>query len=115
MRIAEDETCDCQALVYKIYEWEHSRRLEVGKWLLAVAAALVATVITLAAKGEPAPLPYYVLPVATLGAGLAAMSGIVTIWSARVISVNLARTTALVARFVAIRTFLSRVRKDEGL
>lgn len=36
----------------KVYEWAHTRRLELVKWILASAAALFAPVVVAFAKGE---------------------------------------------------------------
>lgn len=113
MRLAEDENCEWQSFLSKVYEWDHARRVEVGKWLLALSAILVASIFTMMGKVQP--LPTYGISAVASGAGVFAASGMVTIWSARSISAHLARTMAVTARFVAIRTFLTRIRQDEGL
>lgn len=115
MRLAENEGCDAQAFISKVYEWEHARQVEVGKWLLALSAAMIVAVMTLVSKEPASNLPPYLVLVAGTGAGIAGISGFLTIWSARSIATRLARTAALTAQLVAIRTFLTRVRKEEGL
>jgi hypothetical protein len=108
--LVANETGDVQKVIEKAYDWEHTRKLETGKWLLASGTAALIGVVTLLAKETPPPSP---IPQALAAAGSAAIvSGFAAIWLASTMSIQFARITSLAHRLQEIRPFLKLLRDN---
>jgi hypothetical protein len=113
MKLVAIDDSGLEGAVEKTYDWEHSRRLEVGKWLLASGSAVFAAAVALWAKDNPPPT--------LLTSGLAALAGLMVcfgfgaIGQARTIAARYARTRAICYELKAVRPFLVRLRKEGHL
>ena len=112
MRLVENDEADFEAVIAKTYEWEHLRRLEVGKWLLATAAALVIGMLSLFAGGKVSEAQMWGIGAI---AGAFGWIGLMTLWTARAVAARYTRTVALAARMAAIRNFLHLLRSQGHL
>lgn len=103
MRLVAADT-EPHKVLEKSYEWEHARRLEVGKWFLATGAAALIATATLFAKPEaPGVLPVFLLSVAST---LTIMIGLGAFWNARYIAARYARIRAITGEFMEMKKFL---------
>lgn len=101
-------------VVEKSFEWDHSRRLEVAKWSLAlcssVVVAIAASILAFRQTGQD-PLANVLLVYGLfIAAGIFAGLGAVFFWRARVMHQRLIFAASLVARLMEIQTFLKRLR-----
>ena len=111
MRLVAREGNDFGKVIEKAYEWEHCRRLEIGKWSLASAAAIVAGALTLMTKGQPQ--NQAIVPGAGIIAGLLFSFGLAAIISARSIAKRYSRTLELAQRMAESRPFF-RLLQQKG-
>lgn len=109
--LVTNEDGDVQKVIEKAYDWEHTRKLETGKWLLATGTAALIGVVTLLAKQPPTSI----VPLIALAAGGAAaiVSGFGAIWLAGTMSARLARVTSLAHRLQEIKPFLQLLRNKQ--
>src|SRR3954470_322531 len=110
LRLVASNDSGLEGAVEKTYEWEHSRGLEVSKWLLATGSALFAAAVAFWAKDNPPPT--IVISGLAAFAVLLACFGFGAIWQLRTIAVRYARTRAICCELKAIQPFLSRLRED---
>lgn len=126
-RLVANDAVDPHKAVEKSYEWEHARALEVGKWSLAGATALLAAVATgilrqadasqqVAKSASAFPLADMGFwTVASLGiAGVLLVVGAGSLILASQIERRFVLTLALVAKMVEIRPFLKRAADDRA-
>lgn len=128
-RLVANDAVDPHKAVEKSYEWEHSRALEVGKWSLAGATALIAAVATGFIRQTDSssaantltssnPIPHNLMGIwtfASLGAaGLLLVVGVSSLLLASQIERRFVLTLALVAKMVELRSFLKKVVDDGG-
>lgn len=111
MDLVTNEGGDVQKIIEKAYDWEHTRKLEAGKWLLATGTAAFIGVVTLGAK-EPPVEPMFLFILAGGGAA-AIVSGFVALWRAGTMPARLARVTALAYRLEEIKPFLRLLRDKQ--
>jgi hypothetical protein len=92
----------------KAYDWEHTRRLEVGKWFLATGAAALITIASLFARPDPPPLiAIFILSVTST---LTIIIGLAAFWRARFISARYSRIRAITGELVEVKQFLQLLR-----
>lgn len=113
MRLVEAEKADTDAVIKAAFEWEHTRRLEVAKWLLATGAAAVIAVFTLLARETP-PDNWLIVLIASAG-GLFATIGMAALRHAGVVHSRFVQTSILCARLKDVHPFLSRLRREGEL
>jgi hypothetical protein len=113
MRLVESEGSDLDAIIKAAFEWEHTRRLEVAKWLLATGAAAVIAVFTLLARETP-PANWVLIVLAGAGS-VAATFGLAALRRAGVVHSRYVQTSILCARLGSVRPFLSRLRQEGEL
>lgn len=105
---------DPYKIIEKSFEWDHSRRLELAKWLLALCSSVVAAVaISVLAFRQSGQEPFAhikVLYALSAVAGLSLGAGAVFFWRARVVHHRLIFVSSLLARLMEIQTFLKRLR-----
>ena len=111
MDLVANESGDVQKVIEKAYDWEHTRKLEAGKWLLATGTAALIGVVTLVSKTPPT-APVLLISLAAGGAA-AIVFGFVALWRAGTMSARLARVTALAYRLDEIKPFLRLLRDQK--
>ena len=103
---------DIQKLIDKAYEWEHTRKLEAGKWFLATGTAALIGALTLLAKEHP-PAALYVYALSASGA-FAVLAGATAFSIAGSVSARLARVSTLIRRLQEVQPFLKISREQDG-
>lgn len=115
--VATDQS-DPHKIVEKSFEWEHSRSLELAKWLLALSSSiLVAVSAATLSKQFSVDTKIFGLSVVYLVIALAtvfAASGVLTIWRSYILHKRYMEVSALLASLVVIKPFLVRL-KRQGL
>lgn len=126
-RLVANDAVDPHKAVEKSYEWEHARALEVGKWSLAGATALLAAVATgilrqsggvpsadlAASSAQAVGNTMSMWAIASLAAaGLLLVVGVSSLLLASQIERRFVLTLALVAKMVELRSFLKRAVDD---
>lgn len=104
---------DAEARLEKVFECAHARNLELVKWLLALAAALLAGIVVALVKADPtAKISIRVVELTLFGAGVAAAAGILLLVRGyRVYRTYLAAQT-LLGEIVKIRPFIELYREQ---
>lgn len=108
-----------QAVLEKSFQWEHERRMELAKWLLALSSALLAAVVaaTLSrgfrfrAGFLDVPYTYWLMGVS----GVLAAVGVITFFRAQVLHRRYMLVSALLAQLMEIQPFLRRLAREEAL
>lgn len=91
-------------VIEKTYDWEHSRRLEIGKWFLATGAAGFFALASLFAKpGSP---PLIVIATLSVASTFAIIIGLGAFWRARYISARYARIRVITGELNEVKAFL---------
>jgi hypothetical protein len=85
--VAQDE--DALKVLEKSYEWQHSRWIELGKWLLATGAGTFIAVFGIYARDKSPPI--FMTGIIILGSILAIAGGLLSIWRASHIAARYAR------------------------
>jgi hypothetical protein len=113
MRLVEADDADTDAVIKASFDWEHTRRLEIAKWLLATGATAIIAVFALLARQE---LPSrWILIVLPSAGGLLAMTGYIALHRASVVHSRFVQTSILCARLKDIQPFLQRLRHEGEL
>jgi hypothetical protein len=104
---------DPEARLEKIFEWIHSRNLEIAKWFLALAAGLLAAAAVGLLKTEAtARISLPILELTLFAATLAAAAGLFTLTrGSRLYRRHLA-AQALLGEITKIRAFISSYRSQ---
>jgi hypothetical protein len=113
MRLVATDSDDTHAVLAKIYDWEHARGLEIGKWFLASATAGIIALVTLLARADPVPSP--LLIVAGFLTASSAMIGLGSFWYVSFITGRYAKAAALAARFSELKPFLQKLGQEGRL
>lgn len=119
MRLVASGNANPQAVLEKSFQWEHERRMELAKWLLAVSSALLAAVVAatlsrgfrIRAGFMDLPYTYWLMG----GAGLLAAAGVIIFLRAQVLHRRYVLISALLAELEGIRPFLKRLAREEAL
>jgi hypothetical protein len=99
--------------VKQIFEWEHSRRLEIIKWQLAASVALFIPVLVSFFKGEiSSSMPIWLVPVALFGCILLAITGFMKLSGMRKWQRNYVSSIKLLADLKEITPFIKRYRSQ---
>jgi hypothetical protein len=99
--------------IEKAFEWAHARRLELVRWILAVAAALFVPVAVAFVRGEVAKeTSAWWLVAPAFGAVLFALSGVVLLVQARKIHRTYIATQSLLGEINKIAPFIQRYREE---
>lgn len=113
IHLVESNGADPYAFIVKVAEWEHQRRLEFGKWLLATAAGALIALFTLLGK-DTSP-PHFTILILESGAAVAFTTGLFTMFWAGSAAARTSRLSVFAARLVAIRPFLELLRREGKL
>lgn len=98
--------------VKQIFEWEHSRRIEVVKWQLTASAALFVPVLVSFFKGEISnSMPIWLVPSALFGCILLAFTGFMQLFRMRKWQRNFVASIKLLAKLQKIAPFIRRYRE----
>ncbi len=107
---------DPQKIVEKSFEWEHTRSLEMAKWLLALSSSiLVAISAATLSRQFNIEAKFFGVSIIQIVLGLATLfgvSGILTILRSYVLHQRYVETSALLAGLIEIRPFLVRLKKQ---
>jgi hypothetical protein len=109
--LVANEDGDVQKVIEKTYDWEHTRKLEAGKWLLATGTAAIIGVVTLLSKEKVPPAPLLFL--LSAGGAAAIVSGFLALAMASTMAGRLARVTSLAFRLQEVRPFLRLLRERQ--
>lgn len=112
MQAVASDVDDIQKLVEKSFEWEHSRHLELGKWMLAASSAIIAVIASGIIVRKDAPI--FIVGVIAAASGIFMVLGIGYIWLAASISRRYVVTSSLISTLLEIKPFLQKL-KYEGL
>lgn len=108
-----------QAILEKSFQWEHERRMELAKWLLAFSTALVAAVVAATlTRGFRVRALFLNLPYSywlMAAAGVFAMAGVIIFLRAQVLHRRYVLISALVCELMDIQPFLRRMAREEVL
>lgn len=102
---------DVEKRLEKVFEWQHSRDLEIVKWLLTVSGALAVPMIVSVFKEEMKAPRWEIgaaFALAVILGGVAAMR----LWEMGRLQSDYLASMTLVSRLVSIRTFLIRTRAE---
>lgn len=103
---------DPEARLEKMFEWSHSRNLELAKWLLALAAALMAAVaIGLLKTDANSKVSTIVLQLNLFVAGAAGFAGLIVLWRGRRIFRAHLAAQVLLGEIIKIRSFIQKYRE----
>lgn len=110
--LVASEVPDPEARLEKMFEWAQSRNLELAKWLLALAAALIAAVGVGVLKTDAnTHISDAVLRLNLFVAGGSAFGGLIVLWRGkRIFRAHLAAQT-LLGEVTKIRSFVERYRE----
>lgn len=125
IRLVANDADDPHKAVEKGFEWEHARALEIGKWSLAGATALLAAVATgilrqpitdnmtattteVAKQAASAASTAQLIVIALVGAGVLLAYGAGSLWFAGRIQRNYLLTLVLLAKMIELRPFLKK-------
>ena len=110
---------DPHKILEKSFQWEHERRMELAKWLLALSSALLAAVVAATlSRGFRSRTQLFDLPYTywLMGAaGVLAASGVIIFFRAQVLHRRYVLLSALLARIVELQPFLKRMVREEHL
>lgn len=118
VQLVATEQADPQKIIEKSFEWEHSRGLELAKWLLALSSSILVAVsaatlsrqFNFETKFFGFSVVYFVVALATIFGA----SGVITVWRSYVLHKRYIEISTLLASLVAIKPFLVRL-KRQGL
>lgn len=109
--LVASEVKDADEHVKQIFEWEHSRRIEMVKWQLTAAAALFIPVLVSFFKGEiAANMPIWLVPIALFSCILLATTGFFHLFRMRKWQRNFVASIKLLADLREIAPFIHRYR-----
>lgn len=113
MRLAESDESDMESVIKASFDWEHARRLEIAKWLLATGAAAIISVFALLSR--QATLSTWIMIGLPASGGVLAMTGYVALRRAGNVHARFVQTSILCARLRTVRPFLQRLRREGQL
>lgn len=113
LRLVESEDDDVSTVIKAAFDWEHARRLEVAKWLLATGGAAIIAVFALMAKEEE--LSKWILVGLPSIGGVLATAGYAALHRASVVHSRFMQTSILCARLKTVKPFLQRLRREGQL
>lgn len=119
MKLVASGHSNPQAILEKAFQWEHERRMELAKWLMAIASGLLAAVAAATlSRGFRFRTGLLNLPVTYwfMGlAGLLAAFGIIVFIRAQVLHRRYVLVSGLLAQLQDIQPFLKRLAREEAL
>ncbi len=102
-----------EARLERIFEWEHSRRTELAKWVLTAAAALFVPVALSGLKGDfTKGIPGWWIVAALFGAVLLAVLGMVMLYRANRLQHVYIASMSLLGDIKRIAPFIHRYREE---
>jgi len=111
--LVASEVPDPEARLERIFEWAHSRNLELAKWLLALAAGLLAAVAVGLLKVDPtAHVSPSILRLTLFAAALFAGGGLLMIARGKRIYRTHLAAQALLGEITKIRPFIELYRES---
>ncbi|MGD0662843.1 MAG: hypothetical protein ABSD38_32730 [Syntrophorhabdales bacterium] len=104
---------DPEVRLEKVFDWAHTRRMELVKWVLTASAALFVPVAVAYVKGDiaQATSAWWVLT-ALFGAVLLALFGLIMLYQARQIHRTYVASIALLGEIRKIAPFVERYREE---
>lgn len=116
LQLASSGVADPQKVLEKSFEWEHARRLEIAKWLLAISSGLAA-VIAAAFLSRQSTDGWKLLGIsATIwlpaASGVSGISGMLVFTRARAMHRRFVVISNLLADVMELRPFLQKLRRD---
>lgn len=108
--LTESNTPEPEKRVEKVFEWRHTRVLELGKWALSAAAALALALVASLLKDE--------LKIGRIGEGVLLalvafffVSGFLTLLRGNRLQQEYTAALSLLARLATMRTLIQRYRQ----
>lgn len=112
---------DPQKVLEKSFEWEHSRAVELAKWLLTLSSSIfVALAAILFSKQLQSDVwirnvfgyDFSALYIVAVIATLVGIFGVAALISSYLLQRRYIETSALLARILEVKTFMVRLRRD---
>ena len=101
---------DPHKVIEKTYDWEHTRRLEIGKWFLATGAAGYFALASLFTKSNSPSI--VVLIIFSVSSTFAVAIGLGAFWRARYLSARYARIQVIIGELNKVKVFLQLLSRE---
>jgi F0F1-type ATP synthase assembly protein I len=115
MQLVASDAEDPHKILEKEFEWRHSRRIEIGKWLLTLTSSIVVAIAVAILSDKFATAAAGYLYISLVIAIVSGVSGIVMLLRAYIIGRAYVRAAALLGDFIKLRPFLKRLRLEGHL
>ena len=107
------EVSEPEARLEKVFDWAHTRRMELVKWVLTASAALFVPVAVAYLKGDIArAIPAWWVIAALFGAVLLAVLGLIMLYQARQLHRSYVAAISLLGEIRKIAPFVQRYREE---